>query len=189
MSKYLTRGISSFYKKDFEDALLHFSLALRETPNSKEARVSAILAELATQREEEATALYEYYLISKDSGVSNPEELVESIVDSVDFTVESLEALFLEEEIEDRINEEDGISYDDFKLFIDDKESFKEAFEDIMFSTKVIIHRKDDFIDFLEQLIEHGFKDISYNYFESAVQLYPHDKKLQKLVKRVETWS
>ena len=55
-----------------------------------------------------------------------------------------------------------------------------------MFSTKVIIHKKDDFIDFLEKLIDNGFKDVSMNYFENAVQLYPHDKKLQQLVKKVE---
>lgn len=186
MNKYLKRGITSFYKKDFEDALLHFSLALREKPDSKEARISAILSELAIEKEEEAIALYEYYLISKDSGVENCEEMIEEIVDSVDLTLDNLEAIFLEDEIESKINEENGIAYEDFKAFIDNKESFKEAFEDIMFSTKVIIHKKDDFIDFLEKLIDNGFKDVSMNYFESAAQLYPHDEKLQKLVKKVE---
>ena len=165
---------------------MHFSLALREMPTSKEARVGAILAELAMIKEDEAMALYEYYLISKDSGVKNPEEMVEKIVDSIDFTLESLETLFFEDEIETKIDEENGIAYEDFKTFIDSKESFKEAFEDIMFSTKVIIHKKDDFIDFLEKLIDNGFKEISMSYFESAVQLYPHDKKLQQLVKKVE---
>jgi len=186
LNKYLKRGVSSFYKKDFKDALLHFSLALSEAPNSKEARVSAILAELAMEKEDEAIALYEYYLINKESGAKNPEEMIEEIVDSVDLTLESLEALFLEDEIEAKINEENGIAYEDFKLFIENKESFKEAFEDIMFSTKVIIHKKDDFIDFLEKLIDNGFKEVSMNYFESAVQLYPHDKKLLSLVKKVE---
>jgi len=185
-TKYLKRGISCFYKKNFQDALVHFSLALREQPSSKEARVSAILAELAMSKEDEAIALYEYYLISKDSGVVNCEEMIEEIVDSVDLTLESLETLFFEEEIEAKINEENGIAYEDFKAFIANKESFKEAFEDIMFSTKVIIHKKDDFIDFLEKLIDNGFKDVSMNYFENAVQLYPHDKKLQELVKKVE---
>lgn len=185
MSKYLKRGIASFYKKDFKDALLHFSLALNEKPNSKEARVSAILAELAMEKEDEAIALYEYYLINKDSGVKNPEEMIEEIVDSVDLTLESLEALFFEDDIEAKINEENGIAYDDFKLFIENKDSFKEAFEDIMFSTKVIIHKKDDFIDFLEKLIDNGFKEVSMNYFESAVKLYPHDKKLLSLVQKV----
>ncbi len=187
MSKYLKRGVNSFYKKDFKNALLHFALALREKPSSKEARISAILAELAFEREDEAIALYEYYLISKDSGVDKCEDMIEDIVNSVDFTIQSIEALFIEDDIEAKINEENGIAYDDFKTFISNKDSFKEAFEDIMFSTKVIIHKKDDFIDFLEQLIDNGFKEVSMNYFESAVQLFPHDKKLLQLVKKVES--
>ncbi len=185
MSKYIKRGVSSFYKRNFKDALLHFSLALEVSPSSKEARICVILAELATHKEDEAMALYEYYVINKDMGVENIEKMIEDIIDSVDFTIESLEALLMADEIEAKINEENGIAYEDFKVFIDNKESFKEAFEDIMFSTKVIIHKKDDFIDFLEKLIDNGFKEASMNYFESAVKLYPHDKKLQQLVKKV----
>lgn len=182
----MKRGIESFYNKNFESALLNFSLALEKEPDSKEARISAILSDLAMEKEDEAIALYEYYLVSKDSGSEDPEKMIEEIINSVDFTLESLEALFFEDEIEAKIDEENGIAYDDFKLFIENKNSFKEAFEDIMFSTKVIIHKKDDFIDFLEKLIDNGFKDMSLNYFESAVQMFPNDEKLLSLVKKVE---
>lgn len=138
----MKRGIESFYNKNFESALLNFSLALEKEPDSKEARISAILSDLAMEKEDEAIALYEYYLVSKDSGSEDPEKMIEEIINSVDFTLESLEALFFEDEIEAKIDEENGIAYDDFKLFIENKNSFKEAFEDIMFSTKVIIHKK-----------------------------------------------
>ncbi|WP_024954093.1 hypothetical protein [Sulfurospirillum arcachonense] len=185
-NKFIKRAIESFYQKNFKSSLLNFSLALEELPNSSEARIGAILSDLAMEKEDEAVALFEYYLLSKDSGIKNIEATVEEIIDSVDLSLESLEALFLEDEIEDKINEENGIAYEDFKIFIENKSSFKEAFEDIMFSTKVIIHKKDDFIDFLEQLIDNGFKDISLNYFESAVQMYPNDERLLSLVKKVE---
>ena len=184
MDKYLKRGVASFYRKNFKDALFHFSLALESAPSCKEARVSAILSELALEKEDEAIALYEYYLVSKDSGVENSEEMIEGIVDSVDLTMERLEAFFVQHELETKLNEENGIAYEDFRAFIEDKGSFKEAFEDIMFSTKVIIYKKDDFIDFLEKLIDNGFKDVSMSYFESAVLLYPHDEKLLSLVKK-----
>ena len=165
--------------------MLYFSLELDKNPDSKEARICALITELAMQKEDEGMALYEYYIINKDLGVENIEKMTEDIIDSVDFTIESLEALFMADEIEAKIAEENGITYEDFKAFIENKESFKEAFEDIMFSTKVIIHKKDDFIDFLEKLIDNGFKEVSLNYFESASKLYPHDKKLQQLVKKV----
>jgi len=186
IDKYIKRGIESFYNRNFEFALLNFSLALEKNPDSQEARISAILSDLAMEKEDEAIALYEYYLVSKDSGTENSEKMIEEIINSVDFTLESLETLFFEDEMEAKINEENGIAYEDFKIFIENKNSFKEAFEDIMFSTKVIIHKKDDFIDFLEKLIDNGFKDMSLNYFESAVQMFPNDEKLLSLVKKVE---
>lgn len=182
----MKRGIECFYKKNFDSALLNFSLALEKDPNSDEARISAILSDLAMEKEDESIALYEYYLVSKENGTLNPEKMIEEIVNSVDFSMESLEALFFENEIEAKINEENGIAYEDFIVFIENKNSFKEAFEDIMFSTKVIIHKKDDFIDFLEKLIDNGFTDMSLNYFESAVQMFPNDEKLLSLVRKVE---
>lgn len=182
----MKRGVDSFYQKNFQNALLNFSLALKDIPDSKEARISAILADLAMEKEDEALALFEYYLMNKDSGTENSEEMVEEIINSVDFNLENLEKLFLEDEIEAKINEENGIAYEDFKAFIEAKDSFKEAFEDIMFSTKVIIQNKDDFLDFLEQLIDNGFKDVSLNYFESAVAMFPNDEKLLSLIKKVK---
>ena len=182
----MKKGIASFYQKDFHSALRNFSLALEKSPSSKEARISAILTDLAMEKEDEAIALYEYYLIIKDSGSKDPEDMIEEIVNSVDLSLESLEAIFLQEELEAKIDEQNGIAYDDFKIFVQNKNSFKEAFEDIMFSTKVIIHKKDDFIDFLERLIDNGFKEMSLNYFESAVKMFPNDEKLLSLVKKVE---
>jgi len=182
----MKRGIACFYNRDFVTALMNFSLSLEKNPDSNEARIGAILSDLAMEKEDEAIALYEYYLLSKESGSLEPEKMIEEIVNSVDISMESLEALFLQNEIEMKINEENGIAYEDFKAFIESKNNFKEAFEDIMFSTKVVIQKKDDFIDFLEKLIDNGFQDISLNYFESAVQLFPNDEKILSLVRKVK---
>lgn len=63
---------------------------------------------------------------------------------------------------------ENGIKYEDFIALIQSRGSFKEVFEDIMFSTKVIISRKEDFVDFLAKLIENGFVEVSLNYFRKC---------------------
>ena len=55
-----------------------------------------------------------------------------------------------------------------------------------MFSTKVIISRKEDFVDFLSKLMENGFVEISLNYLESAVTLFPNDEQLLTLIKKVQ---
>lgn len=184
-NKYIKKGIECFFNKSFDTALLNFSLALRES-DSKEARLGAILSDLAKDKEAEAGALFEYYLLSRDSGVKNSEAIVEEILDSVELSLEDIEKLFLENEIEIKINEENGIAYSDFMSVVHAKNNFKEAFENIMFSTKVIIHTKKDFLDFLEQLIENGFTDISLNYLESALAIFPNDPKLTALIKKVK---
>ena len=83
---------------------------------------------------------------------------------------------------------QDGITYDDFKMLIGERGNFRQVFEDIIFSTKIIITSRDDFLDFLSGLIDANFIDMALNYMESAIKSYPNDKKLlalfQKLQKR-----
>lgn len=185
-NKYIKKGIECFFNKSFDTALLNFSLALKES-DSKEARMGAILSDLAKEKEAEAGALFEYYLLSRDSGVKNSEAIVEEILNAVELSIDDIEKLFLENEIEAKINEENGIAYSDFMAVVHaNNNNFKEAFENIMFSTKVIIHTKKDFLDFLERLIESGFKDISLNYLESALAIFPNDEKLTALIKKVK---
>jgi hypothetical protein len=54
-----------------------------------------------------------------------------------------------------------------------------------MFSTKVIITEKEDFVDFLDKLIEHGFSEMALTYLENALSVYPSDKLLAKLLKKL----
>lgn len=179
------KGIESFLQKDFDNAMLNFSLAIEEQKDIKEARMGAILSDLARDKEDEAMALFEYYLISKENDVKDSEALVEEVIDAVEMSLEDIEGLFSQYEIEAKINEENGIPYEDFRTIIAEKNNFKEAFEDIMFSTKVIIHNKNDFLHFLEQLIDNGFTEMSLNYFETASKLYPNDQQLLSLIKKV----
>ena len=64
-------------------------------------------------------------------------------------------------------------------------DDFKTTFENIMFSTKVIITKKEDFLDFLDKLIEHNFVDMALNYLENALSIYPDDALLSKLLKKL----
>ena len=54
-----------------------------------------------------------------------------------------------------------------------------------MFSTRVIITKKEDFIDFLDNLIEFGFAEMALTYLENALSVYPSDKLLRKLLKKL----
>ncbi|NLC28601.1 MAG: tetratricopeptide repeat protein [Campylobacteraceae bacterium] len=185
MSRYKSLGIESFYNKEFSRALYYFSLALREDPHDKEARICAILADLATEREEEAISLFDYYTMHENSSEES-DAILEEIIDSLEVGPEKLLAMFENQALETQMQEEDGIVYEDFVELVEKKGNFKEAFENIMFSTKVLIANKEDFIDFLDNLIEYGYIEMSFRYLESAVSIYPNEIKFHSLLKKAQ---
>ncbi len=185
MSTWIQKGIDHFFLKKYSEALSSFSLALHENPEKKEAIIGALLSDMAQDSEEQAVALFEYYLLTKDGASQESEVAMEEIIHSVDQNRKKIAHLFEHTSFEAKLNAENGIKYEDFITFTKERGNFKEAFEDIMFSTKVIISRKEDFVDFLEKLIENGFVEISMNYLESAVTLFPNDDKLLSLIKKV----
>jgi hypothetical protein len=106
------------------------------------------------------------------------------IFDNMDGSLEKLGEVFAEP-LRDRLEFEDGILYSDFKNILDKGGDFVETFENIMFSTRVIITRKEDFLDFLDKLIEHDFTQMALTYLENALSVYPGDKLLRKLLKKL----
>ncbi len=186
MNKDLQKGIELFLGRNFSEALREFSLALENEESQGEARICIILCDMAMQNEVQATALFEYYLFIKESGQENCEKNMEELINAIDKNSEKIAHLFKDSDFEARINSENGVRYEDFTQLIESRGSFKEAFEDIMFSTKVIISKKEDFIDFLGKLYENGFTEITMNYLESAVSMFPNDEQLLTLIKKFQ---
>jgi tetratricopeptide (TPR) repeat protein len=182
--KTLTLAKDSFSKADFESALKQFAIVLQDYPNSKEAYNGVILSEMAMSGEGGAEALFDYYEILKEQDQEEADSIMTEILKSMDGSLEKLSQVFAQP-LRDRLEFEDGILYEDFKAIIDSGEDFKETFENIMFSTKVIITQKEDFIHFLDNLIDHGFAEMALTYLESALGVYPGDKLLRKLLKKL----
>ncbi|MEA3370120.1 MAG: hypothetical protein U9Q40_02145 [Campylobacterota bacterium] len=190
ISKYkiLTQAKDSFSKSDFKSAMEQFAQVLQNYPNSKEAYNGVILSEMAMSGEGGAEALFDYYEILQDDDKEQADFIMEEILQNMDGSLEKLSEVF-SEPIRDRLELEDGILYQDFKKVIDEGESFRETFENIMFSTRVIITKKEDFIDFLENLIDHDFQEMALSYLENALSIYPSDELLRKLLKKLAKGS
>ena len=182
--KILTQAKDSFTKADFKNALEKFAQVLQNYPNSKEAYNGVILSEMAMSGEGGAEALFDYYEILKEDDKEQADFIMEEILQSMDGSLEKLSEVFAEP-LRDRLELEDGILYQDFKAIIDQGESFKETFENIMFSTRVIITKKEDFIDFLDNLIDNDFQEMALTYLENALSVYPSDELLRKLLKKL----
>jgi len=186
ISKYkkLSQAKESFSRADYRRALEKFAEVLQNYPNSKEAYNGVILSEMALSGEEGAEALFDYYEVLKEEDREEADAIMREILETMDGTIEKLSEAFAQP-LRERIEFEDGILYSDFKKLLDEGADFKETFENIMFSTKVLITQKEDFTDFLEKLIENGFSEMALAYLENALSLYPTDKVLAKLLKKL----
>ncbi len=92
----------------------------------------------------------------------------------------------MEELTESSIDSLDAIKYEDFKKLIEARGSFRIAFEDIMFSTKVAIETKEDFFDFVDKLIENDFNNTAYSYLDGFNAYFSYDTKIEELYKKLE---
>jgi len=186
ISKYkiLNQANESFSKSDYKSALEKFAMVLQNYPHSKEAYNGVILSEMALSGEAGAEALYDYYEILKEEDSENADSIINEILQNMDGALDRLGEI-LAEPLSATLEAENGILYQDFKKLISDGGNFKEIFENIMFSTRVIITKKEDFIDFLDNLIEHDFTEMALTYLESAINIYSNDEQFTKLLEKL----
>jgi tetratricopeptide (TPR) repeat protein len=179
-------ALQSFLKKEFTKAMERYTAYLSHDPYDKEARIGVILSDMAQDNESEAVALFEYYLATKDDEGS--EEIIESIVQSYDNGLELMQELGGNNlSVDENFVYQNGISYEDFMAIVASRGSFKEAYQDIIYSSKVVITKKSDFLDFINHLIEHGYKDVALNYLESASKVFVADSAVEQLFNKINS--
>ena len=182
--KTLASANESFSKSEFEQALRSYALVLKDYPMSKEAYNGAILAEMAMSGEVGAEALFDYYTVLREDDAEQADIVLSEILETMDGTLEQLGEL-ISKPLTERVEFEDGIMYDEFKEIVDEDGDFRRIFENIMFSTRVIITEKDDFVDFLDKLIENNYREMALSYLEGALAVHPNDEQLRKLLRRL----
>ena len=180
MSKFIETAKNNFFKREYKKALLHFSLALKDQPYDLDAKIGVLLSDMAMDQEEEAMALFELYEVSRREGLTGVDDIIESLLSDDEIEV-------IAEEAKVHQPYEDGIEYRDFISLLENRESFQRALEDLMFSTRIIIHEKEDFMEFVNLLIENNYSNLALNYLESALSLYPHDTFFQETLKQLES--
>lgn len=173
----LKRAERIFLEKEYKNALDIYAIALSIDSNNTEAYVGAILCDLGFTFKDDAQVLYYYFQTIKDTiddPKSNIEHLANSLIDgSAGKDIYSL--------LDDDLSLYDGIEYEDFLSIIELKDNFKEAFEDAIFSTKVIISKKWEFIDFIKKLTDNGYYSVALEYLETHAPMYNNDQEILRL--------
>lgn len=175
----LQRAENEFLRGEYANALRNYGLILKDYPTLDEAKVGAYLSDLGIEREEEAQALFDYYQIIKYQK-DNAAQIIDSIITSLEDTKLKVQDL-LADSLEEEVEYGEGIRYGDFLELVKQRGSFKKTFEDIMFSTKVVITNKDEFIDFVTRLSKEGFDEMALNYLDASANLFGNDQDILAL--------
>ncbi len=175
----LERAEREFLEGDYQMALQTYGLLLKDYPTLEEAKVGVYLSDLGIESEEEAQALFDYYHVIKQER-ENAADIIDGLIESLSTTKMQLSELLVDP-VQEQVEYGDGIRYSDFLELVKSRGSFKKAFEDIMFSTKVVITDKDQFIDFVTRLAQEGFDEMALNYLDATTSLFGDDQDVLAL--------
>jgi tetratricopeptide (TPR) repeat protein len=184
-SRVLNEANSFFTQKEFNKALFLYSQLSSSFPQNKEYQIYALFCDIASEDEEKAISLYDYFSIVKDENLEEAIRYVEDVVNAYDGDIDKMMNV-LKELSNSTVESLDAIRYEDFKKLIESRGSFRIAFEDIMFSTKVAIENKDDFFDFVTKLIDNDFNSTAYIYLDGFNEYFSYDEEIEKLYKKLE---
>lgn len=178
-TRLLQQAEAFFLKGEYKNALQAYGLLLKQNPTFDEAKVGVFLSDFGLESEDEAQALFDYYHAIKDEQ-SDAVRVIEDIIESFDASKNTMSEL-LAQHSKTQVEYEDGILYSDFQALIKSRGGFRQAFEDIMFSTKVIITEKADFIDFITKLSQEGFEEMALGYLDSTASAFGNDQQVLSL--------
>jgi hypothetical protein len=173
-----------FVKGDYNNALVNYGIILKDNPEDKEAKICALLCDLAEENEFEAHAIFDYYFIAKKDNDKEVEERVEKLIVTAGDNMNQISEL-LSSLSGDSSDYLDGISYEEFDKIVNEDGDFRKSFENIVYSTKVIITNKYEMYQFLNTLIKNRFYSTAVSYIESANAVFKNDKKLVDLIDKI----
>lgn len=179
----LERAEHEFLEGDYINSLRLYGLILRDYPTLDEAKIGVYLSDLGIESQEEAQALFDYYQLIK-SEKENAVDIIDGLIENLDSSKQMIQELLVDP-VEEQVEYGDGIRYSDFLALVESRGSFKKTFEDIMFSTKVVITNKDEFIDFVTQLSNEGFDEMALGYLDASSHLFGNDQDVLALYRVV----
>jgi tetratricopeptide (TPR) repeat protein len=184
-NKLLSDANAYFVARQYDKALFLYAQLMKEFPEDEEIGLYAVLCDIASESEEKAQNLFDYYSVAKVEDPQNAIEYIVGMIDAYDGDIEQM-AKILNDISTTATQDINAIEYEDFLKLIESRGSFRVAFEDIMFSTKVAIYNKEDFCDFVEQLIDNNFTTTALSYLETYNNHFAFDNQIENLYKKLE---
>lgn len=176
-----------FEARNHEYSLRLFSEALSMDPQDMEAKIGVILSDMAQDMPNEAYGFYELYQAMLKSSTRNMKKYIQkNILEGIrtfDQNLEKISMMIYDEKqlLTERIS---GVLYSDFKEMALES-GFRETFQNLIFSSKIIFTKKEDFFDFLELLVENDFVDYCLQYIENMKHNIGLDSRICEILERI----
>jgi tetratricopeptide (TPR) repeat protein len=183
LNTFLSRAEELFTSGKYENALTTYGLLLKEYPAQSDAQIGVYLCDIGMESGEEAQALFDYYQIIK-SEQEDASEVMVKILSSLDSDKDEITKLLKHDG--DKLEYKDGIGYQEFLQFIEERGDFKRAFEDVMFSTKVILKNREEYISFISELIEKGQQELALQFLDSIGNTFENDQDIYALYHKIK---
>ena len=183
LNTLLTRAEEQFTLGKYENALRTYGLLLKEYPTDSDAQIGVFLCDIGLESADEAQALFDYYQIIKNEQ-DNASEVMVNLLSTLDVSQGEVAEL-LSSKV-DNPEYKDGIGYQDFLRFIEERGDFKRAFEDVMFSTRVILKNKEEYILFISELIEKGQTELATQFLDSLSNSFANDQEIYALYHKLK---
>ena len=183
LNTLLTRAEEQFTSGKYENALRTYGLLLKEYPSDSDAQIGVYLCDIGLESADEAQALFDYYQIIK-SEQDDAQEVMVDILTTLDISQGKVAELL--NETVDKAEYKDGIGYQDFLKFIENRGDFKRAFEDVMFSTRVILKNKNEYVLFITELIEKNQIELATQFLDSLSNSFSNDQEIYALYHKIK---
>lgn len=183
--KLLKEAHSQFAAKNFDKALFLFSQVFSHDPKNESLKLYCVLCDLGFESPEKALNLYDYFEVSKALNFEEALEYVYDIINAYDGDNDKMMGL-LKDISKTSVDSLNAIDYKDFLTLVENRGSFKQAYQDIMFSTKVAITTKEELIDFINQLIDNNFNTTAYKYLDGFNEYFSFDEEVTSLYEKLE---
>ena len=175
-----------FISRQYDKALFLYSQASSFEPTNIEYQLYAVFCDIASEDDDKGQSLFEYFSIQKELDFNNAIKYIQDTIGAYDGDNELMMKIIKDISVQS-IESLDAIDYQDFLELVQSRGSFRIAYEDIMFSSKVAIKSKADLVNFIEQLIEHNFITTAYSYLDGFSNLFAYDKELTNLYEKCES--
>lgn len=180
----LDQAHAYFTAKQYDKALFLYSQVSSLNPRNKEHQLYCIFCDLAMENDEKAHSLFDYFIVAKITDMEAAIKYVEDVINAYDGDNDKMMTI-LEDISSTNVEALNAIEYEDFKKLVENRGSFKVAYQDIMLSTKVAITSKEDLLDFINKLIDNNFDKTAYKYLDGFNEFFSYDQEVSALYEKL----